>query len=141
MSVEEYCAGGLVFYNRRLLMIHRIRGTWIFPKGHIDPGETPEEAALREVREESGIQARITRKLSETSYRFIENGLTHHKTVQWFLMEALSDQVVLETELFNDSAWISEPEINRLTYTNDRRIALLAFQVFGEVGESESNIS
>ncbi len=130
MSVEEYCAGGLVFYNRRLLMIHRIRGAWIFPKGHIDPGEAPEEAALREVREESGIHARIMRKLAETSYRFIENGLPHHKTVQWFLMEARSDQVVLEAELFNDSAWIMEPEINRLTYTNDRRIAVLAFQVF-----------
>lgn len=62
-------AGGIVFrddHGRREYLLVRARepaGAWVFPKGHIEAGETPEEAAAREVREEAGVHARIERFL------------------------------------------------------------------------------
>lgn len=53
----------VVFQKRTLLLLHRKLGLWLPPGGHIDEGELPEEAALREVYEETGLRARIVRPL------------------------------------------------------------------------------
>lgn len=84
--IRDYCAGGLVFCEGKLLILKRFNGVWLFPKGHIDPGETAPMAAIREVKEESGLLARIINKLGQTSYSFTENVTMHFKTVEWFLM-------------------------------------------------------
>jgi 8-oxo-dGTP pyrophosphatase MutT (NUDIX family) len=64
------------------------------PKGHEDPGETPEQTALREVREEAGVEARIVASLGEVSYVFFhpKRGLEVDKRVRFFLMEHRSGE-------------------------------------------------
>jgi diadenosine hexaphosphate hydrolase (ATP-forming) len=52
-------AGGIIVWRDRVLLRRTLRGEWVFPKGWIDPGETEEQAALREVREETGVRAEI----------------------------------------------------------------------------------
>jgi 8-oxo-dGTP pyrophosphatase MutT (NUDIX family) len=56
---------------------------WLFPKGHIEPGESPEEAAVREVSEEAGVVGHVVRPVGEMSYEF--GGHSYH--VRYFLME------------------------------------------------------
>lgn len=126
--IRDFCAGGLVFRDNRLLILRRKNGVWLFPKGHIDPGETAEQAAVREIKEESGITARILAKLAETSYNFSDEGQEHFKTVQWFVMEALTSEIVPETGMFTAGQLIARAEIDRLTFPNDRELALKAFQ-------------
>jgi 8-oxo-dGTP pyrophosphatase MutT (NUDIX family) len=86
--ILDDCAGGLVFWKNKLVILQRFNGVWLFPKGHIDPGETSEQAAVREVKEECGLTAEIIATLGETSYCFRENGMDHQKKVQWYLMKA-----------------------------------------------------
>jgi 8-oxo-dGTP pyrophosphatase MutT (NUDIX family) len=62
-------AGGLVFDGDRVLVVHRPRyDDWTFPKGKAEPGETDEECALREVREETGLDTELVDELPSTSY-------------------------------------------------------------------------
>ncbi|MGQ9753766.1 MAG: NUDIX hydrolase [Thermaceae bacterium] len=78
-------AGGVVFNKKGEVLLLRDRmGYWVFPKGHLEEGESPTEAAVREVREETGIQARPLRPLPSTRYI---NPKGVEREVLWFLME------------------------------------------------------
>lgn len=78
-------AGGVVFNARGEVLLLRDRmGYWVFPKGHLEAGEAPEEAAVREVWEETGVRARVVLPLPSTSYVNPKGIL---REVLWFLME------------------------------------------------------
>ena len=62
---------------------------WTFPKGHIEAGETPRQAALREVLEETGYKASIIRPMIRVKYAFTFQGNYIKKMVQWYLMKKL----------------------------------------------------
>ena len=109
-------AGGLVFNERdALLMIHR-RGYWDLPKGKLDKGETIEECAIREVKEETGLQQITIGKLV---------GLTHHmyfdkwlnkdviKESHWYAMQANSEQKLTPqiAENIIEVRWVNEKEL------------------------------
>ncbi len=125
--IQDFCAGGLVFLQEKLLILQRFNGVWLFPKGHIDPGETPKIAAVREVQEECGLQARILTELGETKYNFTENEVYHEKTVSWYLMRALDNEITLEKEFFLDYQLITVNQIKRLSFSHDQELALKAF--------------
>lgn len=62
-------AGCVAFYRGQVVLRRTATGDWVFPKGHLEPGETEEAAALRELAEESGLEAGILRPVGEVSYR------------------------------------------------------------------------
>ena len=128
--IRDDCAGGLVFCKSKLVVLERFNKVWLFPKGHIDPGETAREAAVREVREECGLTARILVELGETSYFFMEKEKEHFKTVRWFLMESISGELTFEKDFFTAVDLIPEPDIGRLTFEVDRELARKAFQIY-----------
>ncbi|HHY45852.1 MAG TPA: isoleucine--tRNA ligase [Firmicutes bacterium] len=88
---HEVSAGGVVFRDGKVLVLRNHRSEWVLPKGHVEPGEDPEQAALREVKEESGLECRITGPTGVTRYRFTSevDGATVSKSVFWFAMEPL----------------------------------------------------
>jgi 8-oxo-dGTP diphosphatase len=84
-------AGGLVVERGtgRVLLVHRLRyDDWSFPKGKALPGETLEQTAHREVREETGLQCRIIRPVATVNYDYrTRKGLLRPKVVHYYLME------------------------------------------------------
>lgn len=85
------CDDGADGARRVLLILQRGlagRTRWTLPKGRLEPGETSEDAALREVREETGHGATIVEPLTTIDYRFLwrPDGVRYHKYVDWFLM-------------------------------------------------------
>src|SRR3712207_2684245 len=88
MADEEQvrAAGGAVMHEGRVLVVHRPRyDDWSLPKGKLDPGEGFEEAALREVEEETGLRCRLGEFLGETTYRDHKD---REKLVRFWTMEA-----------------------------------------------------
>lgn len=120
---EEICAGGVVFFQGKIVILQRKNGVWLMPKGHVDPGETLEEAACREVTEETGLTARIGPKLGETAYSYFEAGKRHNKRVHWFYMEAHSGKPRPEEDIFTSVRLLAGEELHVLSFPGDREIA------------------
>ncbi len=92
-------AGGAVFNTEnKVLMIHR-RGSWDLPKGKMDPGETPEQTAVREVQEETGLgQITLGQHLIDTWHTYEMKGKRVLKTTHWYRMQTTENQLVPQTE-------------------------------------------
>ena len=133
--VDETSAGGLVLdrpgpgASGALIgrLDRRGRLLWSLPKGHLEAGESEQEAAAREVAEETGVRGRVVGKLGTIDFWFVAEGRRVHKTVHHFLLLAvdpenglvLSDEDVEVTEV----AWVPMEEIAaRLAYADERRL-------------------
>jgi 8-oxo-dGTP pyrophosphatase MutT (NUDIX family) len=133
--VDETSAGGLVLDRRGPeasgALIGRLdrrgRLLWSLPKGHVEPGETEEETAVREVMEETGIRGVVVGKLGTIDFWFVADGRRIHKTVHHFLLVAadpvaglvLSDADVEVSEV----AWVPLPDVtSKLAYADERRL-------------------
>ncbi len=92
-------AGGLVFNSEgKALFIFR-RGRWDLPKGKVDPGETPPETAVREVREETGVEHLVLKDhLTDTFHTYREKGKRILKRTYWYAMETTDTRLVPQTE-------------------------------------------
>ena len=106
--------------------------TWVFPKGTPDLGETIEETALREVREETGLDVEIVRPIGTVEYWFAVPGERVHKLVHFFLMNATGGDVSRHDHEYDEVRWVRIPEARRLlsfdTYRDilDRAVAAAA---------------
>ena len=133
--VDETSAGGLVLdrlgTGARGALIGRLdrrgRLLWSLPKGHVEPGETEAQTAVREVAEETGISGRVIGKLGTIDFWFVADGRRVHKTVHHYLLLAadpvhgleLSDADVEVSEV----AWVPLDEVPaRLAYADERRL-------------------
>jgi 8-oxo-dGTP pyrophosphatase MutT (NUDIX family) len=123
----EFSAGGVVVDEQgRILLIRardlRDRAVWTLPKGALAAGESNAEAALREVREETGYRCEVVRELSPVTYWFQRSGQRVRKTVRWFLMRPL-EKVGDHDHEVDEVAWASRDEaLERLRYDSDRRL-------------------
>jgi 8-oxo-dGTP pyrophosphatase MutT (NUDIX family) len=123
----EFSAGGLVLDAQgRILLIRArdLRGqpVWTLPKGALAPGETSAEAALREVREETGYRCELERELAPVTYWFRRDGRQIKKTVRWFLMRPL-EKVGDHDHEVDEVLWTDKDDaLTRLRYDSDRRL-------------------
>lgn len=138
-TVDETSAGGLVVDAERgsAALIGRLdrrgRLLWSLPKGHIESGETPEQAAIREVAEETGIAGRVLAPLGKIDYWFVAEDRRVHKTVHHFLMEAVGGELSDEDLEVTEVAWVPLGELDRrLAYADERRLVRLATEMLSE---------
>ena len=99
---ERISAGGVAFRNSQgssevAIIQTSGEGRWQLPKGIVDPGETPEQAALREVREEAGIDCELVEKIDSIDYWYVDRWGSEpvrvHKYVHFFLMKYVSGDI------------------------------------------------
>lgn len=89
MDKAVSCCGVVIFRGKILLLYKNFRNRyegWVLPKGTIERGETYQETALREVKEETGVNARINEYVGKSEYSFSIPGDVVEKEVHWFLM-------------------------------------------------------
>jgi 8-oxo-dGTP diphosphatase len=123
---EKVAAGGVVLdHEGRVLLVHRGRyDDWSFPKGGVDDGESFERAALREVKEEAGVECEVIRPLSTSRYFFTtRKGETKPKVVYYFLMKITGGQPFADGLETDEAIWCSvEEAAKRLSYQGDKDI-------------------
>lgn len=135
--VREFSAGGLVYKRKQgvtyLLLIEPKGphwgppvGYWSYPKGRIgdsDPSDTPESAALREVREEGGVSGKIVEKLGDIKYTFEWEGRNIFKIVTYYLMEYLDGDPSDHDHEVAQAAWFPLHQVpDKLKFSHDKAI-------------------
>lgn len=141
--VDETSAGGIVItcvhgVHLAAVIARRNRAgrlEWCLPKGHLEGDETPEEAAVREIAEETGIHGEVVRRLGIVDYWFTGDDRRVHKVVHHFLLDALGGTLSVEGDPDSEAEiaeWVALEELpSRLAYPNERRLAETAHAVLG----------
>jgi 8-oxo-dGTP pyrophosphatase MutT (NUDIX family) len=115
-----HAAGGVVVRDGRVLLVHRPRyDDWTLPKGKLDAGESFEDAAVREVQEETGVRCTLVRELPGTAYP-VGGRL---KVVRYWLMQPESESEFVPNDETDELAWLTRDEaLGRLSYDRDRDV-------------------
>jgi ADP-ribose pyrophosphatase YjhB (NUDIX family) len=130
-SVLETSAGGLVvetFQGQLMAALiakrdRRGRMIWSLPKGHLEGQESPEQAAIREVQEETGIIATIVAPLGVIDFWFMAEGKRIHKTVHHFLLRAQGGELSDADAEVAEVAWVDLSLLpDRLSYADERKL-------------------
>jgi 8-oxo-dGTP pyrophosphatase MutT (NUDIX family) len=129
--VEETSAGGVVLDHAgpdaSAALIGRIdrrgRLLWSLPKGHLEAGESPEAAAVREVAEETGITGEVVAPLGSIDFWFVADGHRVHKTVHHYLLLRVGGELSDEDIEVSEVAWVPLREaMERLAYADERAL-------------------
>lgn len=143
LSSEETSAGGLVLdgssTNMRAPLIGRLdrrgRLSWSLPKGHLELGESSEQAAVREVWEETGIRGEIIAPLGTIDFWFVAETQRIHKTVHHFLMFSVGGELNADDPEVVAVEWVPIAEMSaRLAYADERRLLDRVPQLLAERG-------
>ena len=124
---SEFSCGGVILDNNKVLLVQvksmKGRKIWTFPKGHIEQGETPRQAALREVLEETGYKAAIVKPLLKVRYAFTLKGRYVRKVVQWYLMKKLGRIGKHDPSEILAINWVSINKAKEMVeYPSDKRL-------------------
>jgi len=134
MDVErEFSCGGVVVRGSDCIVIvptrRAVRGGQVLalPKGHPENGESPADAAVREVREEAGVEATVREKLGDVQYWYQRDGVRIAKRVTFFLLDYVSGEVDDHDHEVEHARWIALEEAARsLSYKGERDVAAQA---------------
>jgi len=118
---EVLAAGGVVVRSGEVCLVHRPRyDDWSLPKGKLDPGESFEQAALREVQEETGLRCELREELPEVRYTDNKDRL---KLVRYWLMGVVGDDGFEADDEVDELRWVAAEEaLALLSYPHDREL-------------------
>ena len=132
MMKREFSAGGIVFNNKGqvLLTKHSQNKHWGFPKGLIDPGQTSEETALREVKEEGGVEAEILGKVGYSKYVYTFKGEKIFKVVTYYMMKYISGDPKDHDWEMEEAGWFEvEEALKTLSFSQDKVLLGKALEI------------
>lgn len=128
MSLKRvFSAGGIVVKDdngpKVLVTQHSGHHGWDFPKGHLEQGESSEQAALREVEEETGFKGEIVEKVGQTEYFYYQDGERNFKTVVYFLMKYVGEGEATTAYEVSQMVWLSPDEVEKkLTFKDTKEL-------------------
>lgn len=137
-------AGGVVHRTvdgrHEIALVHRRAPVlWALPKGTPDAGETIAETALRETREETGLEVEIERELRSIRYFFVRGTTRFHKTVHFFLMRPVGGSIDAHDAEFDEVRWVSLDEaLALLTHATERSVVEQAAAVVEAAAEASA---
>ncbi|MEM4367939.1 MAG: NUDIX hydrolase [Candidatus Anstonellales archaeon] len=126
-TIFEFSAGGIVVDKERKVLVIKTKNlkgetVFTFPKGHIEKEETSQQAAVREVQEETGVLAKIIKKIKDVKYWFFKDNKKILKNVCWYLMVPLDIRPGISKEV-EEVLWYPIEDVSKiLSYNSDKEL-------------------
>lgn len=130
--LKRNCAGGVVFYEDKVFIMKNDKGEWVLPKGVIREGHIASEVALKRVKHEGGVDAKIISSIGETCYEFYSYSRRRPvcNEIIWFLMEADDEKFdINRDEGFTEGGFFEINEaIEKITYSQDKSLVRMSYK-------------
>ncbi|KUO52236.1 MAG: NUDIX hydrolase [Desulfitibacter sp. BRH_c19] len=137
--ILRHCAGGVVFWENKVLLLKNDKGEWSLPKGAIRHGNTADEVALSRVQDEAGITAQIVGSAGETSYEFFSYSRQRPvcNMITWFIMEAKNESInISKNQGFSDGGFFSmEDSLKIITHNQEKSLVRISHQKVKELSK------
>lgn len=140
---REFSAGGIVFNKEGQVLLICASGMkepdkkhWGFPKGNVGEGESMRDAALREVKEEAGVEAEIVDKVGDSKYVYTKpcSGERTFKVVSLFLMKYISGNLDDHDWEVSEAKWFTPEEaLKTLSFSQDKQHLKKALEIYGQL--------
>lgn len=120
-AIQEKSCGCVIMENNKVLLIQHRIGHWGFPKGHVEAGETEKETAIREVKEETGLEVEIQGDKRYTMEYKTDKG--DNKQVVFFLAKKVGGTIKPQEEEVSQIQWLEFTEaLQKITYSNTKEL-------------------
>lgn len=141
--IVRRCAGGVVFYANKVLMIKNDRAEWTLPKGKIYDKELQYDSAVLRVKEETGIDASVIDVAGDTMYEFFSRSRQQRvcNAIMWYIMETENTQYILKDELVDGGFFKVKDAIEMLTHSKEKSLVEISYKKYKELKkqDAESN--
>lgn len=126
------CAGGIVFYDDKVLILKNEKSEWVFPKGVIRSGESTETVAKSRVSMEAGVDAHIVSTAGMTNYEFysVSRQRPVCNRITWFVMETENEESIPNVaQNFTEGGFYTiEEAMAKITYSQDKSLLMVSYQ-------------
>ncbi len=133
--IVRHCAGGVVFYANKVLLLKNDKGEWTLPKGKIKDGTLSKESAVSRVKEETGVDAHILDAAGDTMYEFFSRSRQQTVTnaVTWYVMEAQNINYTIRDD-FKDGGFFKVKEaLKMLSHNKEKSLVEISYKKYKEI--------
>jgi len=133
--IVRHCAGGVVFYANKVLLVKNDRGEWTLPKGKIDQGELKHSSAVLRVKDETGVNASILETAGNTMYQFFSRSRQQEvcNAITWYIMQADSNNYTLDNEFTDGGFYKVKDAIDMLTHSQEKSLVDISYKKYKEL--------
>lgn len=133
--MKEHSAGGVVINNDKILLLKKFYGDWVLPKGKVETDETTAVTAIREVGEETGINAEVIKKIGYARYYYFHKNEKISKRVDYYLMSYCNGELKPQREEGFSSAEFVEYDkaVEILKHDSEKQMVINAMKFYEEI--------
>ncbi|MEG1310836.1 MAG: NUDIX hydrolase [Romboutsia sp.] len=142
--IVRHCAGGVVFYANKILIVKNDRGEWTLPKGKLCDKELQHEGAVLRVKEETGVDTSILEVAGDTMYEFFSRTRQQEvcNAVVWYIMETQDSKYNLKDDLVDGGFFKVKEAIQMLSHNKEKSLVDISYKKYKELKKKniEDNI-
>ncbi len=133
--IVRHCAGGVVFYANKVLLVKNDRGEWTLPKGKIHEGELRYSSAVLRVKEETGVDADIIETAGNTMYQFFSRSRQQEvsNAITWYIMQASNNDYKLKDEFTDGGFYKVKDAIDMLSHKQEQYLVDISYKKYKEL--------
>ncbi|MDR0879464.1 MAG: NUDIX hydrolase [Clostridioides sp.] len=133
--IVRRCAGGVVFFANKVLIVKNDRDEWTLPKGKIVGGGISYESAIKRVKDETGVTANIIDVAGDTMYEFFSRSRQQEvcNAIMWYVMEADNTEVKLSTDFKEGGFYKIKDAIDMLTHSKEISLVEVSYKKFKDL--------
>lgn len=144
--IIRHCAGGVVFYANKVLVLKNDRNEWTLPKGKINDSELANESAVLRIKEETGLEARVLDVAGDTMYEFYSRSRQQEvcNAIVWYIMESNDSKYILNEDFHEGGFFKIKEAVEMLTHSKEKSLVELSYKKYKEIkkkGSEDQNMA